>query len=284
MQKVINFPLTRIVLAILFVGIAVVLVQVLINLLGTIFPTNSPIAGLFYTFLAVLAVYLAYYAYVRLIERRAPQELNATGAGSELGLGLLIGLGIFSGIIAVLWVLGVYQVTEINSWAVIVPALVANVPSGFIQEIIFRGVMFRIVEEWLGTWWALGISAVLFGLIHLTSGTASAQSVIAITLQAGLLLGAAYMWTHRLWLPIGVHVGWDLANDGIFGVGSAGISGEPIRGLLGGTLSGPAFLSGGAAGVEASVVSIIIVLAISIYMLRKASTPQVPRYAEMKAS
>jgi uncharacterized protein len=284
MQKVMDFPLTRILFAILFVGIGVVLVQVLINLLGGILPANNPLVLIFYTFLAVLAVYLAYYAYVRWIEKRSMRELNAAGAVNELGLGLLIGLGIFSLIIAILWALGVYRITGINGWAAIIPALVANVPSGFIQEIIFRGVIFRIIEDRLGAWWALAISAVLFGLIHLTSAVASVQSVIAITLQAGILLGAAYMLTHRLWLPIGIHVAWDLANDGIFGVGSAGLSGESIRGLLQATLSGPVILSGGEAGVEASLVSVVVVLAISVYMIRKAAASQVSRSMEMKAS
>jgi hypothetical protein len=197
------------------------------------------------------------------------KEFEGTGALRELGLGLLIGLGLFSLIILILWILGSYHVTGVNPWLVIVSALLANVPSGFIQEIIFRGVIFRIIEDWLGPWWALGISSVLFGIIHVLSASASVQSLIAITLEAGVLLGAAYLLTHRLWLPIGIHVAWDIANDGIFGVGSAGISGESIQGLLQATLTGPAFLSGGAAGVEASLVSVIVLLAVSIYMLGK---------------
>ena len=195
----------------------------------------------------------------------------------ELGLGLLLGLGVFTLIIVILWILGVYRVSGVNSWLVLFPALAANVPSGFIQEIIFRGVIFRITEERLGPWWALGISSVLFGIIHVLSAGATVQSVIAITLEAGVLLGAAYLLTHRLWLPIGIHVAWDLANDGIFGTGAGGISGESIRGILQAALSGPAILSGGSAGVEASLVSVVVLLAVSIYMLRRAFQNQVRR-------
>jgi membrane protease YdiL (CAAX protease family) len=107
---------------------------------------------------------------------------------------------------------------------------VANVPSGFIQEVIFRGTIFRITRDWLGVWRALAISSILFGLIHILSATATIQSVIAITLEAGVLLAGAYMLTNRWWLPIGVHVAWDFANDGIFGVGLSGETGETIRG------------------------------------------------------
>jgi membrane protease YdiL (CAAX protease family) len=270
MQKVIDFPLTRMILAILFVGIGVILVQLVINLIVNLVPTDNPLVSILLIVLAVLAVYLAYAAYVRLIEKRPLKELEGAGALRELGLGLLVGLGLFTLIIAILWILGVYRVNGVNSWLVIFPALVANVPSGFIQEIIFRGVIFRITDEWLGPWWALGISSVLFGTIHVLSVGATVQSVIAITLEAGVLLGAAYLLTHRLWLPIGIHVAWDLANDGIFGAGAAGISGESIRGILQAALDGPAILSGGSAGVEASLVSVVVLLAVSIYMLRRA--------------
>jgi uncharacterized spore protein YtfJ len=65
-------------------------------------------------------------------------------------------------------------------------------------------------------------------------------------------------------------VAWDLANDGIFGVGSSGASGESIRGLLQANLTGPALVSGGSAGVEASVIAVIVTLAASIYVIRIA--------------
>jgi membrane protease YdiL (CAAX protease family) len=277
MQKVINFPLTRIILAILFIGLGVILLQVVINLVVNIVPADNPVVSIVLTVLAILVAYLAYAAYVRLIEKRPVQELEGSGALRELGLGLLLGLGVFTLIIVILWILGVYRVSGVNSWLVLFPALAANVPSGFIQEIIFRGVIFRITEERLGPWWALGISSVLFGIIHVLSAGATVQSVIAITLEAGVLLGAAYLLTHRLWLPIGIHVAWDLANDGIFGAGAAGISGESIRGILQAALSGPAILSGGSAGVEASLVSVVVLLAVSIYMLRRAFQNQVGR-------
>lgn len=270
MQKLIGFPLVRIILAILFVGIGLVVTQLIISLVNPVISADNPIVGIGFTILALLAIYYVYYSYVRLIEKRPLTELAGTSALNELALGLLIGLGLFSMIIAILWALGNYHVTGTNGWSVLVPAIVANVPSGFIQEAIFRGAIFRILRDWLGVWWALRISSMLFGLIHILSVTATVQSVIAITLEAGVLLAAAYMLTNRLWLPIGIHVTWDLANDGIFGVGSSGASGESIQGLLQAKLTGPALISGGSAGVEASVIAVIITLAASIYMIRMA--------------
>ena len=66
MQKVINFPLTRIILAILFIGLGVILLQVVINLVVNIVPADNPVVSIVLTVLAILVAYLAYAAYVRL--------------------------------------------------------------------------------------------------------------------------------------------------------------------------------------------------------------------------
>src|SRR4029079_5045650 len=105
------------------------------------------------------------------------------------------------------------------------------------------------------------ISGGLFGLIHATSAHATVESVVAIALEAGLLLGAAYLLTGRLWLAVGLHIGWDFANDGLFGTGVAGASGAPVHGLLRGKPAGPALLTGGPLGVEVSAVAVAVLLA-----------------------
>jgi hypothetical protein len=141
--------------------------------------------------------------------------------------------------------------------------------SAFAQELIFRAAIYRITEEWLGTWWAVAISALLFGLIHLTSAGATLFGAAAVALQAGILLAAAYALTHRLWLALGLHTLWDFANDGVFGVGIAGQSGQSLHGVLQASLQGPSLFTGGTLGVEASIVSLVIILITGIFMLWK---------------
>jgi len=114
------------------------------------------------------------------------------------------------------------------------------------------------------------ISALLFGLIHLSSTGATIFSALSVALQAGVLLAAAYALTRRLWMVLGIHMAWDFANDGIFGVGVAGQSGQSLHGLLQANLNGPKLLTGGALGVEASVITLVIVLIAGMVMLRKA--------------
>jgi hypothetical protein len=81
------------------------------------------------------------------------------------------------------------------------------------------------------------------------------MAAIAIMVEAGVFLSAAYMLTRRLWLPIGIHAGWNFAQGGIFGVS---VSGTGATGILQSTLTGPVWLSGGEFGAEASVVAIAI--------------------------
>ncbi|HMD79967.1 MAG TPA: hypothetical protein VKE92_01590, partial [Anaerolineales bacterium] len=101
----------------------------------------------------------------------------------------------------------------------------------------------------------------------LTSSGATIFSALAVALQAGVLLAAAYALTHRLWMALGIHMAWDFANDGIFGVGVGGQTGQPIQGLLQARLSGPDLLTGGSFGVEASVITLVIVLIAGILIL-----------------
>ena len=272
MNKILQFPLIRMIIAVLFVGIGITVGQTILNLLRSEFSiTNIGGANLLALVLVTPATYLAYWIYVHYIEKRDLTELGHSHAFQEIGLGALIGFGLFSFIILIMWLLGLYGVTRINF--LLLPrigVLVGAFVSAFIQELIFRAVIYRITEEWLGTWQALIISAVLFGLIHLSSTGATVFSALAVALQAGVLLAAAYALTHSLWMALGLHMAWDFANDGIFGVGVAGQSGQALHGLLQANLNGSKLLTGGPLGVEASIITLIIALIAGILMLRIA--------------
>lgn len=271
-MKIFQLPLIRLLIAVLFVGMGITVGQILLNLLRNAFSiSNTAIANLLALVLVTPTTYFAYWLYVRYVERRGLTELGTVNAWREFSLGFLVGFGLFSLVIAILWILDVYRVDGVNFVLIsLIGALVGAFVSAFAQELIFRGVIYRITEEWLGTWWAIAISALLFGLIHLSSAGATIFSALGVALQAGVLLAAAYALTHRLWMAIGLHMAWDFANDGIFGVGVAGQSGQALHGLLQANLSGPRLLTGGTVGIEASVVALVIVLIAAILMLRAA--------------
>jgi membrane protease YdiL (CAAX protease family) len=272
MNKVLQFPLVRIILAVLFIGGGLMIGQTLLSFLrSAISIRDIAVANLLAFILITPLTYFAYWTYVRYVEKRNMTELGSQGAPREFGLGALIGFGLFSFVIVILWLLGFYRVNGFNLiWLSFLGALFGAFVSGFVQELIFRAVIYRITEAWLGTWWAVAISAIVFGLIHLTSAGATLYSALAVALQAGVLLAAAYALTHRLWMALGIHMAWDFANDGIFGVGLAGQTGQSLHGVLQASLKGPDLFTGGVFGVETSIVSVIILSIAGILLLRAA--------------
>lgn len=197
---------------------------------------------------------LAYLILVKGIERRRVTELAPTTLIPQGLLGVIFGLVLFSVVVGVLYLFGSYHVIGTNPDAQWVPALlVVGLGAGIGEEILFRGVLFRIVEEGLGTWWALLISALFFGAVHMGNPGATLWSSVAIALEAGLLFGMLYHMTRSLALCMGLHAAWNFAQGTIYGIP---VSGTKADGWLVSTHSGPDWLSGGVFGAEASVVAL----------------------------
>lgn len=255
-------PLARLPLALLFVVpvfVGQAAVWGLARRVGKV-----PVA-LLSVFIACGLGWAAYALYTRLVEKRRAHELDRSGAWRELGAGLLIGAALFSASVGVLALLGAYRITGMRAdpGIMLIPVCVSVAAAG-IEEILFRGVLFRLLEESLGTWIALAISAALFGFGHLMSPNATLLALLAIVFEAGIMLAAAYLLTRRLWLAIGIHAAWNFTQSGIFGVPTSGI---PMHGLFIGATSGPQWLTGGAFGVEASLVAVVLCTATGIALL-----------------
>jgi uncharacterized protein len=208
---------------------------------------------------------LVYRALVRWLERRPADELEGAPGGARLALfGVILGAALFAGVYAVLWGAGIvtYAGPGSAAGAVTMAALAAAAAVG--EEIVFRGGVFRILEEWLGTTVALAASAVFFGGLHLVNPGATLFGAAAIALEAGVLLGVAYALTRRLWFPIGIHFGWNFTEGGIFGAVISG--GRHTQGLMTFTSSGPRLLTGGQFGPEASVIALALCLAAAVLL------------------
>jgi membrane protease YdiL (CAAX protease family) len=213
---------------------------------------------------AVLAV-VGYRWVVRKTEHRPVTELAGPGAGLALGRGTLIGLALFGLVIANIALLGDYDVRGWGSFPGAAGLLGFMAAAAVTEELLFRGILFRVIEKWTGTWLALVLTGLLFGLSHLFNPHASLWGAIAIAIEAGGLLTAAYVATRKLWVPIGVHFGWNFAAAGIFGTEVSG-NGTP-QGLLDAVTSGPSIITGGDFGPEGSLYSVLFcVLATSGFL------------------
>lgn len=198
---------------------------------------------------------LAYAWAIRMTERRAPFEVALAGAGRSLSWGLLLGLLMFGAVIASIALGGGYRVEDTGSVTAAV-GLLGLVAAGAVgEELIFRGLLLRLVEQRTGTWIALIVSSVAFGAMHLANPDATLWGVIAIAIEAGAMLGAAYAATRTLWLPIGLHIAWNFAAAGIFGTVVSGS--DMPAGLMLGVTSGPVILTGGEFGPEGSIYAVL---------------------------
>jgi membrane protease YdiL (CAAX protease family) len=92
--------------------------------------------------------------------------------------------------------------------------------------------------------------------VHITNPGGTLWASIAIAIEAGLLLGAAYKWSGTLWLPIGIHWAWNFAQGNIFGFAVSG--NQAGDSIIVSQVDGPAWLTGGAFGAEASVIAVVV--------------------------
>jgi len=218
--------------------------------------------------IAVSAAMISLYAlFVKWFEKHPAYDIPFRRLASDTLKGLGIGFGFFVAVVAVMLLTGLYKVDGIGMEhpASLLSAFMMFLTVAIGEEIIFRGVLFRWVDEKWGFAAALISSALLFGIMHLPQGTL--WSSIAIAIEAGLLLGAAYKYSGTLWLPIGIHWAWNFTEGNIFGFEVSGLnSGES---LIHPTVSGPDILTGGVFGAEASVITAVLGLALSVWFIWK---------------
>jgi membrane protease YdiL (CAAX protease family) len=214
-------------------------------------------------------VLLGYTTMVRVLERRRAGEVDRLGAVAALRRGTLLGIGLFSMTIAIIAVFGGYGIHGWGSLAAAIGAFGMTCAVAVVEEVMFRGVLFRIVEEKTGTWGAMALSAILFGALHLINPGATLFGAISIAIEGGLMLAAAYTLSRTLWLPIGLHLGWNFAEGGIFGTNVSGSSDHTL-GLFESTVSGSPVLSGGSFGPEASIIALLICGTMTVLFLRRA--------------
>ncbi|WP_159792580.1 CPBP family intramembrane glutamic endopeptidase [Puerhibacterium puerhi] len=213
---------------------------------------------------AVLAV-IVYRVVMRFVARRPTPEIAARRAVSEALLGAVLGLGFVAASASIVTALGGYTFrgagTDVP--AVVAPVLTVMLGVAVTEELMFRGFGLQAVERLAGSWGALLVTALFFGLVHLLNPGATPWTALAITIEAGGLLGAAFLWRRNLWFVIGLHLAWN-ATVALLGLP---VSGHAGQGLLVADVSGPALLTGGAFGIEGSLVTVTVGVLLAVPML-----------------
>lgn len=202
--------------------------------------------------------------------------VGLSNLGKDLFNGFLLGAGIFSVVIFVSWLIGIYSVTgfywdthsSLETFIFILSNLLFFLSVGLSEEYIYRAGMVHIFEDSWGTWVALIVSSLIFGFSHLGNPHATLRGAIAITIEAGFFLGSAYLLTRKIWFVVGIHWAWNYFQGPVLGTVISGSSAAQ-EGLLMSNMNGSDWLTGGIFGPEAGIPAMVICTSAGIYYLVK---------------
>ncbi|MBU7581085.1 MAG: CPBP family intramembrane metalloprotease [Porphyrobacter sp.] len=265
-KRIVNFPLITMLIALALIAAVIVPVNLAANALSK--PLGWDLVEPMATVTVIAALIVLQKTVLRHLGARKHDDLPFAAAPRNLAAGALGASALFTLVVGIAALLGAYVIDGwggMKSWVFIL--FWAGFNAGFVEELMFRGVMFRWIEEFGGSWAALIVTSGLFGLVHMGNANATWMSGLTIAAVAGTLLGGAYMLTRSLWLPVGLHFGWNVTQGLVWDVPVSGYDGD---GLVDARLVGDPLISGGAFGLEASVIALVVGGAAGAWMVRRA--------------
>lgn len=224
-------------------------------------PPVTLLAGQVFSLLAItLSVYLAR----RFFDRRSFLSLGLAWdnhAWRDMAFGFVVS-GLMMGVIYLIeWAVG-WLTFDGFAWDVqsssqvtfsVLTGLFLFLMVGWAGELLSRGYHLQNLADGLNLPWGVILSSGVFGLLHLGNPNSSFSAALGI-FASGIFLAYGYLGTRKLWLPIGLHIGWNFFEGCVFGFQVSGLTGLPR--LILQTVQGPEAFTGGAFGPEAGLVLI----------------------------
>jgi uncharacterized protein len=263
-QKILKSFLTKIIIGLIFCLATIIIgQQIFLKIPGVSMLTadvRNFVKGVFVSILILSSYWFFYSKY----ESRIIAELSTKGLWKKLLVGIFTGSGLQSLTILVIYFYGGLKIIAINPVSTLIIPFTVAFTVAIIEEILLRGIVFRITEEKWGSAIALIISGVIFGGVHLINPHVTIVSFLCITV-VGVLLAAAYMYYKNLWVPIAIHFAWNFTQNGIFGAITSG--NEKTNSLFTTNITGPEMLTGGQFGPEASIQALVFCFIATIIII-----------------
>ena len=259
------FPLTKIIVALIACLGILVISQIVAAKFLLDFILDKDHRNLLKGLLVSVMLIGSYILLFRYYEKRRISELSAKGLGKNVLSGLAIGTVLQCLTFLVISLFGEFEIVSQNPWTFMIVPFSVALTVAVIEEILIRGIIFRIIEERLGSYAALVISAVIFGALHLANPNSTLITGLCITIQAGLLFGAAYIYSRNLWFLIAIHFAWNFMQSGIFGAVTSGT--EKTGSLLNTKISGSTLITGGEFGPEATIQATLFCLTATMVLM-----------------
>ena len=208
----------------------------------------------------------AYATLLWLFEGRRTSTLKLRQLPVQTAKGMAIGTLYLLSVTGMIALCGCYKIGEFSFYKDIWAQLSFFFLVACGEEIMFRGILFRLIDKRFGTVPALIISALIFGGTHILNPGATMWSSAAIAIEAGLMLGIAYKCSGTLWMPIGIHWMWNFMEGPVLGFAVSGS--DNADSLIKPLILGPEFITGGAFGAEASIIAASLGIAVSLLLWR----------------
>ncbi len=263
-QKTFNSPITKIILALLTFMAVVIIGQQVASKLLDLTPLDKDFRNLLKGLFVSVSCILSYIFFFKKYDKRIITEFASKGLFKNLSIGIATGFVLQSLTILVMYLNGNYSIVKINPVSFVLIPFAIMFTVAIIEEILVRGIIFRILEEKLGSYISLTITSILFGVLHLVNPHGTLISGICIT-TAGFLFGAAFIYSRSLWMPIAIHFAWNFTQSGIYGAITSG--NEKTNNLVEAQIQGPEFITGGAFGPEGSIQAIVFCALATIVLL-----------------
>ncbi len=200
-----------------------------------------------------------------------------TWKGIAIGAGMIV---VAAACIAVRGTLTFATVNYPRLWLRLLAVVFILATAAMAEELTFRGYPVQRLLDAMGPGVAAFVMSVLFGAVHLGNPGATPMGFINTVLVGGLFC-AAYLRTRTLWLPFGMHLGWNATLGTVLGLPVSGLNEFAV--FVVGRARGPRWLTGGAYGIEASIVGTAVILLgflALIAFVPKAKPPEVAGEAE----
>ncbi len=230
------------------------------SLTGPDLQISNPRDLLLASMIGGIAVGVAVFLSRRAIDRKSVESLGLAPEG--MWRDMLAGIGIGGVMVGLLFTLMLaagwldfdgfaWQTVPFSVWALALLNLtLAFLLTGISEELMIRGYILQNIAEGLNLIWAVILSSALFALLHFGNPGGSLPAAVTGIFLAGVFFAFAYFRTRSLWLAIGLHIGWNLFLNGVFGFV---VSGAGTPGLIRHTVTGPGVWTGGAFGPEAGL-------------------------------
>lgn len=177
--------------------------------------------------------------------------------------GCLLIVGLFCLSIGVLYLLGCYEVDTVQfNYKNLLDFFFIFMVVAVAEEIIFRGIIFRLIRDRWNLGVALIVSSLLFGFVHQLNDNATVWSSVSIAITSGSLLGITYEYYRTIWVSIGMHWVWNFVEGCVFGCSVSGYN--ELVPIIKPIIRGNVYLTGGEFGPEASIIVVVFGTIISV--------------------